>query len=172
MTEESKTRTTNDFSLRNHREYAWEYFKVHAQQRMSLFNFFVVFSSLATTCLVATFQEKASAHTIGIGIGMLLMAISIIFWRIDKRVRFLIKHAENVLKWVEGTYTFDDGEDSPHVLKLFMCEERQTARERPATYSKCFEMAFLVFGLVGLSGTITSAVCLGWDLQHLFLRGG
>ncbi len=172
MTEISKTNATDGFSLPNHREYAWDYFKVHAQQRMSLFNFFVVFSSLATTCLVATFQEKASAHTIGIGIGILLIAISIIFWRIDRRVRFLIKHAESVLKWIEGTYTLHDSDDSPHVLKLFICEEKQTARECPATYSKCFEMAFLAFGLVGLSGTIISAVCLGWDLRYLFLRGG
>lgn len=172
MTEERKTNTADDFSLQIHRDYAWDYFKVHAQQRMSLFNFFVVFSSLATTCLVATFQERTSAHTLGIGIGMLLMAISIIFWKIDRRVRFLVKHAESVLKWIEGTYTLDDGDDSPHVLKLFICEERQTASECPATYSKCFEMAFLVFGLIGLAGAITSAACLGWDLHHLALRGG
>jgi hypothetical protein len=151
---------SDNWTLHNHRECAWEYFKVHAQQRMSLFNFFVVFSSLATTCMVGTFNEKTRSHLVGIGIGILLMLISFIFWMLDERVRFLIKHAERALKWIESKYDLEDCHDCPHMLRLFTCEETLTADERPFTYSKCFHWTFLAFGVVGLAGIILSASCL------------
>jgi len=128
---------------------------------MSLFNFFVVFSSLATTCMVGTFHEKTRSHMVGVGIGVLLMVISFIFWRLDDRVRFLIKHAENALKWIETNYELEDCHNSPHVLRLFTGEETQTADEQPFTYSKCFCWTFFTFGLVGLAGAILSAAWLG-----------
>lgn len=160
----------NGWTLQTHRDYAWEYFKVHAQQRMSLFNFFVVFSSLATTCLVATFQEKTHAPMVGMAIGILLVVISFTFWKLDERVRFLIKHAESALKWVESTYSLEDGIDKPHILRLFTCEERQTAGNGQLTYSKCFLATFLVFGIVGVVGTVLSAAYLGWDLRSLLMQ--
>jgi hypothetical protein len=127
---------------------------------MSLFNFFVVFSSLATTCLVATFQERTRAHMVGVGLGILLMAISFTFWKLDERVRFLIKHAEGALKWIETKYDLKGYDDKPCVLRLFTYEETLTAGERPFTYSMCFRWAFLIFGLIGLAGTVFSATCL------------
>jgi hypothetical protein len=163
--EDNKTREmTERWTLRDHRDYAWDYFKVHAQQRMSLFNFFVVFSSLATTCLVATFQEKSRTHMIGIGIGILLVAISLIFWRLDNRVRFLIRHAEEALKWIEATYTLEDCQDKTHILRLLTCEEQLTTKDERPTYSDCFRTTFLAFAVVGSVGAILSAVCLGRDL--------
>jgi len=149
------------WTLQNHRDHAWEYFKVHAQQRMSLFNFFVVFSSLATTCMVGTFREKTESHVVGIGLGLLLMSISIIFWKLDKRVRFLVKHAENALKWIESKYDLEECHDIPHVVRLFTDEEVLTTDEQPLTYAKCFGWTFLVFALVGLVGVILSVICLG-----------
>jgi len=158
------------WTLQTHRDYVWEYFKVHAQQRMSLFNFFVVFSSLATTCLVATFQEKTRAPTVGMAIGVLLIIISFTFWKLDERVRFLIKHAENALKWIESTYPLEDDVVNPHVLRLFTCEEKHTKCNGDLTYSKCFKVAFLVFGVVGLVGVILSTAHLGWYLRGLLMQ--
>lgn len=134
---------------------------MHAQQRISLFNFFVVFSSLATTALVGTFHEKTRAHVVGVGLGVLLIFISFIFWMLDERVRFLIKHAEHALKWIETKYEPDDCGGRSDVLRLFTCEEAVTSQERPLTYSKCFQWTFLVFGLVGLIGAIVSAAFWG-----------
>jgi hypothetical protein len=64
---------------------SWNYFQQHAQQRLSLFNFFVVFASLMTTGLISTFQTKYEIHFIGIGVGLVLAFISFIFWKIDER---------------------------------------------------------------------------------------
>jgi hypothetical protein len=170
MTYDKTRKMTDTWTLRDHRDYAWEYFKVHAQQRMSLFNFFVIFSSLATTCLVATFQEKAQAHLVGIGLGVLLLAISFVFWKLDERVRFLVKHAERALKWIETKYHADGPDEKPHVLQLFTCEEALTADELAVTYAKCFRWTFFAFGLVGLVGAILSALYLSLDLPNSVSR--
>lgn len=148
---------SDNWTLQAHRDYAWEYFKVHAQQRMSLFNFFVVFSSLATTALAGTLHEKTHAHVVGIGLGLLLMFISFVFWQLDERVRFLVKHAESALKWIETKYELGDCGGRSHILCLFTCEEAITSNQQPLTYSKCFQWTFLVFGLVGLAGVVISA---------------
>jgi hypothetical protein len=170
MSDDRLNKETNCWTLRDHRDYAWEYFKVHAQQRMSLFNFFVVFSSLATTCMVGTFQEKIHAHGVGIVLGILLIAISHVSWKLDERVRFFIRHSESALKWIEATYNLQDGQDGPHVLKLFTREESLTESGQPLTYSRCFKVAFFIFALIGLIGAIVSAAFAGWDFHQIVLR--
>lgn len=155
-------------TLKDQREYAWNYFKVHAQQRMSLFNFFVVFSSIVTTCLIGTFQERIQAHLVGAGLGVLVVFVSFVFWKLDKRVGFLIKHAEIALKWIEEKFPPENCDSKTHIMQLFMLEETRTESERSApwyapwrrhlTYSSCFGLAFLAFGLIGLVGTVISFV--------------
>ena len=50
---------------------SWKYFELHAQQRIMYFNFFVVFSTILTTGLVATFQLNNNVQFIGIGLGII-----------------------------------------------------------------------------------------------------
>lgn len=153
------------WTLHEQREYAWEYFKVHAQQRMSLFNFFVVFSSLATTGLVTTLQDKAQAHLVGIALGVLLVLISFVFSKLDQRVAFLIKHAESAVKLIESKFSHEDSEgESPFALvtaeEAFTQERRNRARywpwQRHLTYSNCFQLAFWTFGVIGTAGMLLS----------------
>jgi amino acid permease len=99
---------------------AWKYFQLHAQQRLLCFNFFVVFSSLMTTGLVATFKEKYEAHFIGFVIGLILSLISFIFYKIDQRNKFLIKHGENVIKEIEDKYKFENEYNDTNKLKIFI----------------------------------------------------
>ena len=163
---------TENLTLKEQREYAWEYFKVHAQQRMAIFNFFVVFSSLVTVGLAGTYQKEIKAYLVGAVLGFLLMLISFVFCKLDKRVGFLIKHAESALKWIECKFPLEECEDGAHVLQLFVLEETRTRSERKMpwytpwqwhlTYSNCFGLAFWVFGLIGLVGTVVSlALCVG-----------
>ncbi|GAI69928.1 unnamed protein product, partial [marine sediment metagenome] len=37
---------TENWTLRDHREYAWNYFELHARQRMAVFNYFVIIAAL------------------------------------------------------------------------------------------------------------------------------
>jgi len=59
---------------------AWDYFELHANQRLTTFNFYVVISSLVTTGLLATFEKQYRTPYLGIGLGVLLTLLSFVFW--------------------------------------------------------------------------------------------
>ena len=87
--------------MKEQRDYAWSYFQLHANQRMTSFNFFVVIAALLTTGLARTFAKGFEYHFVGVCLGIGLMAIAFLFWKLDQRVRHLIKHAESILKQLE-----------------------------------------------------------------------
>ena len=159
----------SQFSNKELQEYAWQYFALHASQRMSLFNFFVASSSVVTAALCGTFHEKVRAYEMGIVLGFLLPVISFVFWKLDQRVSFLLKHAEAALKHLERQF-IPQGQE---LTKLFTLEEELTnqkkeKRERTfrwvirchMTYSRCFRLIFLAFGLTGIIGVVMSLVYL------------
>src|SRR5262245_44683060 len=77
------------------REHAWNWFALHATQRMQAFNFFVV----ATTFLIAAYasllKEKPAAATVLAFVGAWLA-----FWfnRLDARSRQLVEAGEDALR--------------------------------------------------------------------------
>lgn len=83
---------------------AWKYFQQHAQQRIAYFNFFVVFSTILTTGFVTTNQKSFEQHYLGIGVGVIQTFLSLMFYKIEERNRFLIKHSENIIKSIENKY--------------------------------------------------------------------
>ena len=47
-----------------HRNYVWNYFQLHASQRMTTFNFFVVIAALLTAGLARTFDKDYPYHSV------------------------------------------------------------------------------------------------------------
>jgi hypothetical protein len=141
------------------RKTAWDYFSVHAAQRLTSFNFYIALSSVAVTTYFASFKADSNLAFARPALSGLLCLFSFIFWKLDQRNRFLIKNAEKALKYLEG---LDQSPES--VTKLFTHEEQQTQLMRPKgwrrlmfwrsvlSYSDCFNLVFLVFFLVGLIG--------------------
>jgi hypothetical protein len=80
--------------------FAWDYFAFHAQQRQTVFNFFIVLLGASLAAYAATI-EKTAATKLHIVIGCVLMVSSLLFWRLDERSRRLIQLAEAVLKEIE-----------------------------------------------------------------------
>jgi hypothetical protein len=157
-----------DEILKEQREYAWNYFSLHASQRISLFNFFVVFSSLATTALVATFEKDIQAHWLGIILGLLLICVSSIFYVLDRRVSSLIHHSENVLKHIESLFPQCNGQEEA-VFRIFTNEATSTDSAKqnrrchllqPLTYHECFRIVLSFFAILGVIGIAASAVML------------
>jgi hypothetical protein len=146
---------------------SWKYFQQHAQQRISYFNFFVVFSALVTSGLISTFQEKFEAHYVGLFLGICQMVISCIFWKIDTRNKFLTKHSESVIRRIEGKYIISPDEPESESFALFSLEEKETQilREsqkkmcfikRQFSHSICFRLIYIFFFIMGLSGFVIS----------------
>lgn len=82
-------------------EHAWAYFSLHAAQRITVFNYFVVFAGILCTGLAATMQAPIRLAFVGIALGLLLTALAFLFWKLDERTSFLIKHAEETIKRLE-----------------------------------------------------------------------
>jgi hypothetical protein len=145
------------FSQTEMLDHAWRYFELHANQRMSLFNFFLVLSSFVAAGLGASLQLRGTLELMGVGLGVILATVSFTFWKLDQRTSFLIKHAERAVAEIESGF-------SVSTARLFSNEVRVTARVvskcynpcRLWTYGSAFRFVFLVMGLVGIIGAILS----------------
>jgi hypothetical protein len=143
------------------REYAWRYFALHADQRLKTFNFFLI---LATVILggVLAFLKDASIPWLAAPVGLLLFVLSLVFWRLDRRNRELIWHAENALRQIEAATPNDS---VPAELKLFSHEEATTRKLRATckpscnpsswwqthySYTDCFRIVFCASAILGL----------------------
>ena len=145
------------------REYAWQYFKAHADQRMSLFNFFVVISALLTAALATTWKKDCDYPIYGLFLSCGMIVISFVFWKLNQRVAYFIKHAESALKNIENSSLKDED-----LTRLFCLEETKTKIVRGKvnwklwtwhmTYSECFGVVYVVFAVIGFIGMIIAIV--------------
>ncbi len=152
--------------IKDQREYAWSYFQLHAGQRMTTFNFFIVIAALLTTALASTFGKEFEYHIAGVILGFGITIMSFVFWKLDQRVRFLIKNAERSLKEIESVLLSENPAKAGKFAALFSAEEESTASKRAdnsgkfwewhLSYSKCFGAVYLSFAVLGVVGGVGS----------------
>lgn len=149
----------------NLRSYAWNYFQVHAAQRLTTFNFFVLIS----TVIVSGYSLAArEVPLLAMTLSIVLMLVAFIFWKLDTRTRQLIQNAENALKFIEKEDKIEGKQKTPHILNIFSYEETQTSElkairplwpwMRLFTYRTCFTWIFAIFGVLGLIGFVFSLI--------------
>lgn len=143
--------------MKDHRDggwdHAWNYFNIHAGQRMSVVNFYLLLIGLLTTGFVTTLERNFPGHWLGSILGLVMVVISYVFWKLDARTSFFVKKAEEGLKELE--------KELPAGLRIFTIEEAETAasrrRYRLTTYSDCFRAIFWTFGLLGCLAIVFSS---------------
>jgi hypothetical protein len=132
-------------------DFAWDYFSLHASQRMTVFNYFVAFAGLILTGMATAIQASPRLAMVGVALGLLLVALSFIFWKLDQRTAFLIDHAKAAIVELE-----------PPAAPLIASEEYKTPiAERETglwTYGKAFRVIFATMALVGLIGAALGAL--------------
>jgi len=153
--------------INDQRQYVWNYFQLHASQRLTTFNFYIVISTLITTGYLATINVNGIT-IIAILLGFILSLLSFIFWKLDVRNKQMIKNAEEALKYLESITSTPTNRNESKILKIFNYEEEQTNRMKKNksfwpwrnhySYSKCFNTVFAVFGILGLLGTVYAVV--------------
>jgi hypothetical protein len=137
------------------RKQAWDYFQLHASQRMTIFNFYLLSSSLIATAYFASFRPDSNLQGARPLLSALLCMIAFIFWKLDQRTKLFIKNAENTLKYFESLEVADKA------AKVFTNEEELTKAKRlrgwrrillhssHLSYSDCFNSVFVAFFLIG-----------------------
>jgi hypothetical protein len=148
------------------RKQAWDYFNVHAAQRLTTFNFYIVISALLSTGLLATFNKDYQSPLLGLLVGCFLPLFSFVFYKLDERNRELIRGAEEALRFFENQSSYADEGGIPHIAKIFCREDRETTLkksgysasiwDRHFSYSDCFIWVFRSFAFIGVTGAIIS----------------
>lgn len=150
--------SNNDASGKEMLEHAWRYFALHAEQRISIFNFFLILSGIVVAGLAACLQLHGPFQLLGVVLGALLALVSFTFWKLDQRTSFLIKHAENAITELEQSFPIQSS-------RLISSERIRTDENisslsglfRLWTYGSAFRLVFTVMGLVGVAGAF---ICL------------
>lgn len=143
---------------------AWKYFQQHAQQRISYFNFFIVFSTILTSCFVSTFQSSFLLPRLGIVLGGLEVLISYIFLKIDIRNKFMTRQAEKVIQEMEYQCNLSGGKS----YSLFTGVAEATASlklensgkfflKKHLTHGQAYQIIYGAFLFLGITMVIGSA---------------
>ena len=148
------------------RQQAWAYFALHAQQRLTTLNFYLLLASALTAATVASLQNNFRFPLLRVPAGLMLALLSFVFWRLDLRNRWLIKHAEAALTAFELGHQPDNGNRELPPEYLFANEQRDAKRRHerkrwwsrlwPHSYSEAFEMLFLSFFITGVASAISA----------------
>ncbi len=152
------------------RRQAWLYFRMHAGQRLTTFNYYILISSVVTTGIFAASLKEHPIPGAPMLLGAFLFVLSGTFWKLDKRNRELIDNAEGALRFFESCTEPKDHAGEPHLAKVFSREERITTSKRANmsfftlkrhfTYADCFNVIFLVFAMAGVFGMVFGGIQL------------
>ncbi|MGN6155711.1 MAG: RipA family octameric membrane protein [Sphingomicrobium sp.] len=138
-------------------DHAWRYFELHAHQRVTVFNYYIVFAGIILAGLAASLQRNDDFAALGIALGVLLVLLSWVFWQLDRRAAFLVKHAERALETLEVQL--------PIEAQLFRQEPEAPKPKWHWTYGRSFRFIFLVMSLVGLAGAILAGLQLSGQIH-------
>lgn len=142
----------------------WDYFSIHAKQRMQMFNFYIILETLFITafCTLCEFGDKMCIYRIIVSLAIIVFSVA--FYLIDKRSKMMIKESEKALRTLEGRYEEKYGRD----IMIFTKEEESTTRQREnccfaskfLSYSKMLKFIYVFFIIIGF-------VCLFIELAQI-----
>jgi hypothetical protein len=145
------------------RRYLWDYFEMHAAQRLRTFHFYLILCGAVLAGYVAILQQSL-ASSLGIVLGALLVFFSFAFAKLDRRTRDMIHYAEEGLAFLERRLRPEGEDNNAAVVGIFTYEEAQTAelgREplwRPRhyylMYRRCFMLVLAMMGALGFAAIV------------------
>ena len=142
-------------------EYAWNYFTVHSGQRMQTINFFIV----AVAFLFTAFVDSVTGdkYWISLGVALLGCTICLIFYRMDRRTRDLIKASEDAIKEAEPALakSLTPNLADNAIGKFQILSSVENTQPGAWSYSKVVRFLFGVSALTFFAGAIYSILNLG-----------
>jgi hypothetical protein len=130
--------------------HAWDYFAFHAQQRQTVFNFFLILVGASIAAYAGTLGKSEAAY-FHLMIGFLVSVSSILFWRLDKRNARLVKLAEEPLKRFELRLATGTGIGSIGILSAADVKVGGPVWSKLESFGQIFRVVFFLTGLVGVA---------------------
>lgn len=147
---DEKALTENDFQ-----EILWQYFSLHASQRIQMLNFYIVLETFLLTAWLTLLQVNVGFSFPRIIIGFALMLFSVVFYVLDVRTKSMIKLCEESLSKVEKNYIKQFGKK----YMIFSLERENTAEERKKSKLKKWFLSYskllcVIYGFFALAGML------------------
>lgn len=122
-------------------DHSYRWFEYHAKQRLEMFKFFILIS--AGLISVAGFSMQAHQKVLLIGSGVLLIALSLLFWKIDQRGIELTNYGERAIT----AYWKEIG------LDLSLCPAANSQKKIPGhiRFRQAFATSFATAAVVGVA---------------------
>jgi hypothetical protein len=122
------------------KEIGLEWFKIHADQRLRIFNFFLLVAGFSIGGFFTSLQIKSAiaASTVA----FLLGVVCICFKLLDRRTSQLMKHGERLLSHSLSKLSV------PNIVEL------SDQRNGVPSYRQVFNALFLLFGVMSVIGMI------------------
>jgi len=131
-------------------DYAWNYFSLHAGQRMQAVNFFLVAASFLVGAYVAAMGGNRPG--LAAGISTVGAVSSFVFFRIERRVRELLHAAEAALSPIEARIASETANPSLRIL-----ERAEKMAPDAWKYSKVFRILYSAIGVGFFAAAIYAA---------------
>ncbi len=128
--------------------HSWDYFAFHAQQRQTVFNFYLILIAASVAAYGGTLSKDGTHDHFKAGLGLLVAIVSFLFWRLDKRNAKLIKLAETPLKIFEENLSERVGVDIRILAKSD--EPKAGAFCYVESFSQIYRLVFCLAGAGGL----------------------
>lgn len=136
-------------------EHAWRYFALHAEQRMTVFNYFVACAGLALTGLAWVLAQGSEHWPLGVAAGVSAAGLSFVFWRLDQRGAQLVKCAEDAMADLERK--LPQSSAVTNAERQLATNGAWTTLSTPWTFGRSFRLLFGVVFLLGLIGSMLTA---------------
>lgn len=130
-------------------EHSWNWFTLHANQRLQTVNFFLVAAAFLTAAYVTAIKEQM--HEISAVIALVGVLISYYFYRMECRVKAIIKAAEKAMEPIQDELATILSNDAVRIIALV-----ENGGEEQWKYSKVFRFLFTTAGIAFGAGLIYS----------------
>ncbi|MFY9085016.1 hypothetical protein [Aliarcobacter cryaerophilus] len=137
----------------------WEYFKLHAEQRLKTFHFYIIIITLLVGSALTILKDKE--YIFFIFVGILMSFFSFIFWRLDIRNKELISTAEEEIITLEEQF----------IVKVFTKDkEKINNKKLNLGFSFNFNLVFLLFNFIGYSMIFITLFIIKFEYLDTFIN--
>lgn len=130
-------------------DHAWEWFSLHAGQRLEAVNFYLVAAAFLSNAYVSALS--ASSFLVAIGVGLLGAFFAFNFFMLEQRVRTLVRAGEAALLISQSHLARDS-----HIPDIEILSRVDSPGKWTWSYSRVFRHLYLFTGIGFLLGSLYS----------------